>query len=108
MNQQRAIPVRIAALLCVILIFAGAAWVAHHPFRCCPEELEPYMSETRWQDILSVTGPIYSRHLPFFPWRITVERADEEELYWRVDWFPAGTTRTGVTPDGYDPVHGLR
>ena len=24
------------------------------------------------------------------------------------DWFPAGTTRTGITPDGYDPVHGLK
>lgn len=98
----------VAALLCAAVIFFGAAWLAFHPIRCCPKALKPYMTEERWQDILSVTPPLYSTRLPFFPWRVTVERADESELYWRTDWFPAGTTRTGVTPDGYDPVHGLR
>ena len=71
------------------------------------DKLKPYLTEDRWQDILSVTPPIYNPHLPFFSWQVTVERADESELYWRTDWFPIGTTRTGVTPDGYDPVHGL-
>lgn len=98
----------LASLLCAVVIIVGAAWLAFHPIRRCPKELEPYMTEDRWQEILSVTGPIYSRHLPFFPWRVTVERADAAELYWKVNWFPAGTTRTGITADGYDPVHGLR
>lgn len=96
-----------AALLCATVIFVGAVWLAFHPIRSCPKELESYMTEDRWQDILSVTPPIYNAHLPFFPCRIVVERADESELYWRTDWFPAGTTRMGITPDGYDPVHGL-
>lgn len=96
------------ALLCAVLIFAGAAWLAFHPIRCCPEELEPYMTEARWQDILSVTPPIYNRRIPFFPAVITVERATTDELYWKVDWFLAGTTRTGITPDGYDLVHSLK
>ena len=97
----------VASLLCTAVIFAGAAWVAFHPIRSCPKELEPYMTEARWQDVLSVTPPLYSRYLPFFSAVITVEKADEEGLYWKVNWFPVGTTRTGVTPDGYDPVHGL-
>ena len=97
----------VAALLCAAVIFFGAACLAFHPVRCCPAELEPYLTEERWQEILSVTPPIFNTHLPFFPWRVAVERADESELYWRTDWFPAGTTRMGVTPDGYDPVHGL-
>lgn len=98
----------IAALICAAVIFAGVAWLAFHPVRCCPTELKPYLTEDRWQDILSVTPPVYSIHLPFFPWRVAVEQADENVLYWRTDWFPAGTTRTGVTPDGYDPVHSLK
>ena len=97
-----------ASLLCAILIIATAAWLAFHPIRSCSEALKLYLTEDRWQDILSATPPIYNPHLPFFPWQVTVERADESELYWRTDWFPAGTTRTGVTPDGYDPVHGLK
>jgi len=96
-----------ASLLCAVLIIAAAAWLAFHPICNCPEDLQPFMSEERWQDILSVTPPIYNAHLPFFPWKVTVEHANENELYWRTNWFPAGTTRTGVTPDGYDPVHGL-
>ena len=106
--QARKKTARLASLLCAVVIIVGAAWLAFHPIRRCPEELEPYMTEDRWQEILVVTGPIYSRHLPFFPWRVTVERADAAELYWKVNWFPAGTTRTGITADGYDPVHGLR
>lgn len=98
----------ITSLLCAVVIFAGCAWLAFHPICRCSQELRPYMSEERWQDILSVTPPVFNPRLPFFPWRVTVERADESELYWRTDWFPTGTTRTGVTPDGYDPVHGLR
>ena len=98
----------VAALLCAAVIFAGAACLAFHPIRRCPRPLKPYLTEERWQDILSVTPPVYNVHLPFFPWRVTVECADESLLYWKVDWFPAGTTRTGITPDGYDPVHGLR
>ena len=97
-----------ASLLCAVLIIAAAAWLAFHPIRRCPEELKPYLTEDRWQDILSVTPPVFNAHLPFFPWKVTVEQADENALYWRTDWFPAGTTRTGVTPDGYDPVHGLK
>ena len=97
-----------ASLLCAILIIATAAWLAFHPIRSCSEALKLYLTEDRWQDILSATPPIYNPHLPFFPWRVAVECADESELYWRTDWFPAGTTRTGVTPDGYDPVHGLK
>ena len=96
------------SLLCALLIIAATAWLAFHPFRSCPAELEDYMTEDRWQDILSVTPPIFNAHLPLFPWQVTVERTDENELYWRTDWFPMGTTRTGVTPDGYDPVHGLK
>lgn len=96
-----------AALLCAAVIFAGAACLAFHPVRCCPEELEPYLTEERWQEILSATPPIWNWNLPFFPAVITIERATEDLLYWKVDWFPAGTTRMGVTPDGYDPVHGL-
>ena len=98
----------ISSLLCAVLIVAAAAWFAHHPIRSCPEELKSYLTEDRWQDILSVTPPLYNAYLPFFPWKVTVERADERELYWRTEWFPAGTTRTGVTPDGYNPVHGLK
>ena len=98
----------LVSLLCALVIFTLAAWVAHHPIRSCPEELAAYLTEDRWQDILSVTPPVFNAHLPFFPWRVTVERTDENELYWRTDWFPVGTTRTGVTPDGYDPVHGLQ
>ena len=97
-----------ASLLCAILIIVTAAWLAFHPIRSCSEALKLYLTEDRWQDILSATPPIYNPHLPFFPWRVAVECADESELYWRTDWFPAGTTRTGVTPDGYDPVHGLK
>ena len=97
-----------ASLLCALLIIAAAARLAFHPIRSCPKALKPYLTEDRWQDILSATPPIYNPHLPFFPWRVAVECADESELYWRTDWFPAGTTRTGVTPDGYDPVHGLK
>ena len=96
-----------AALLCATVIFVGAVWLAFHPIRSCPEELEPYLTEERWQEILSVTPPIWNWNLPFFPAVITIERATEDLLYWKVDWFPAGTTRMGVTPDGYDPVHGL-
>ena len=96
-----------ASLLCALLIIAAATWLAFHPIRSCPEALKPYLTEDRWQDILSATPPIYNPHLPFFPWKVTVEHADENVLYWRTDWFPIGTTRTGVTPDGYDPVHGL-
>ena len=95
----------IVSLLCALFLFCAAAWVAQHPFRRCPETLEVYMTEDRWQDILSVTRPHNIQ--PVFPWRITVERADETDLYWRVDWFPGGTSRTGLTPDGYDPVHGI-
>ena len=62
----------IAALICAAVIFAGAAWLAFHPIRSCPEELQPYMTEARWQDILSVTPPLYHAQLPFFPWRVTV------------------------------------
>ena len=97
-----------AALLCAVLIISAAVWLAFHPIRSCPEKLKLYLTENRWQDILSVTPPVYSIHLPFFPWRVAVEQADENVLYWRTDWFPAGTTRTGVTPDGYDPVHSLK
>ena len=96
-----------AALLCATVIFVGAVWLAFHPIRSCPKELEPYLTEERWQEILSVTPPIWNWNLPFFPAVITIERATEDLLYWKVDWFPAGTTRMGVTPDGYDPVHGL-
>ena len=97
-----------AALLLALCCFVCAAWLAFHPIRTCPEELRPYMTESRWQDILSVTGPVYSRRFPFFPIGISVEQATDEILYWRVDWFPFGTSRTGLTPDGYDPVHGLQ
>ena len=96
------------SLLCAVVIFAGAIWLAFHPIRSCPEELECYMTEQRWPDILSVTGPVYSRRFPFFPAVISVEHATDEILYWRVDWFPFGTSRTGLTPDGYDSVHGLQ
>lgn len=98
----------LAALLCAVVIFTGAAWLAFHPIRSCPAELEPYMTEQRWQDILSATPPVYSPRLPFFPVRITVELATEDRLYWSVNWFPYGTSRTGLTPDGYDLVHGLQ
>ena len=97
----------VAALLCVAVIFFGAAWLAFHPVCSCPRPLKPYLTEERWQEILSATPPIWNWNLPFFPAVITIERATEDLLYWKVDWFPAGTTRMGVTPDGYDPVHGL-
>ena len=96
------------SLLCAAVILAGAIWLAFHPIRSCPEELERYMTEQRWQDILSVTVPVYSRRFPFFPVGISVEQATDEILYWRVNWFPFGTSRTGLTPDGYDSVHGLQ
>lgn len=97
-----------AALLCAAVIFIAAAWLAFHPICSCPAELEPYLTENRWQNILSVTPPIYNAHLPFFPLKVTVEHADENALHWCTNWFPAGTTRTGITPDGYHSVHGLR
>lgn len=97
----------IASLLLAVVLVACAAWLAFHPIRHCPAELQLYMNEARWQEILSVTGPVYSEHLPFFPAVIVVERADETELFWRVDWFPAGTSRKGLTRDGYTSVHGI-
>lgn len=95
------------ALLCAVVVFGSAVWIAFHPIRSCPAELEPYLSEDRWQEVRSVTPPIYSRNIPFFPVVITVERADAEELYWKVDWFPVGTTHTGLTPDGYEQVQNI-
>ena len=97
----------ITFLLCAVVMFAGAAWLAFHPICRCSEELRPYMTEDRWQEILSVTGPIYNEYIPFFPAVITVERADETELFWRVDWFPVGISRKGLTQDGYTLVHGI-
>ena len=97
-----------AALLLALCCFVCAAWLAFHPIRTCPEELRPYMTESRWQDILSVTPPVYDRRLPMIPVQIIVEQADGTELRWRTRWFPAGITRTGLTPDGYDAVHGLQ
>jgi len=32
------------SLLCTVVIFSLWAWVAHHPVRSCPEELEFYMT----------------------------------------------------------------
>ena len=97
----------IASLLCAVAMVACAAWLAFYPICRCPEELQMHMTEARWQEILSVTGPVYNEHLPFFPAVITVERADETELFWRVDWFPVGTSRKGLTQDGYTSVHGI-
>ena len=98
----------IAALLCAALIFTGTVWLSFHPIRRCPDELEPYMTEARWQDILSVTPPIYSRSIPFFPLVITIEQATEDTLLWRVNWFLVGVSRTGITPDGYTSIHALK
>ena len=97
----------LASLLCAALIFVGAAWLAFHPIRSCPEELQPYMPEARWQDILSVTPPVWNRNIPFFPAVITIEQATADTLFWRVSWFPFGTSRTCLTPDGYDLIHGI-
>ncbi|MBR5536838.1 MAG: hypothetical protein IKU58_02940 [Clostridia bacterium] len=98
----------LASLLLSVLLIMGAAWLAFHPIRTCPEELRPYMTESRWQDILSVTPPVYDGRLPVIPVQITVEWADDTDLRWRTRWFPAGTTRTGLSPDGYYTVHGLQ
>lgn len=97
----------VTSLLCAVVLFAAAAWLAFHPICRCPEELQPYMTEERWQEIRSATGPVYNEHIPFFPAVITVKQADETELFWRVDWFPVGTSRKGLTPDGYTSVHGI-
>ena len=48
---------RIASLLCAVVMVACAAWLAFHPICRCPEKLQLYMNEARWQEILSVTGP---------------------------------------------------
>lgn len=97
----------LASLLCAALLIAAASWLAFHPIRGCPEELKPYMTEARWQDALSATPPVWNWNLPFFPAVITIEQATADTLYWRVSWFPLGTSRTGLTPDGYDLVHGI-
>ena len=95
-----------AALLFALLLFAGSYVLAFRPIRSCPEDLQPYMTENRWQDMLSIALG-WTWESPLTPAVITVEKATEDTIYWRVDWFPLGTTRTGLTSDGYDPVHGF-
>ena len=95
-----------AALFFALLLFAGSYVLAFYPIRRCPEDLQPYLTEDRWQEMLSVSS-MSVWESPVTPAVITVEKATEDTVYWRVDWFPVGTTRTGLTPDGYDAVHGF-
>ncbi len=95
------------AVLTIAAVLVGTVITAVRPAVWCPPELRARLTEEDFRKIRALGSGLYSNRLPLIPICVCVDSADGKTVLTTTFYYPFGTVKEQIGPDGYSTVKGL-